>query len=74
MSPVMRRETFGLTAALGMLSAAASVTTGSAAVRTPAALRLLVSTAVSTVTVLFERPIALRHLAMSGDSAAVTGP
>ncbi|WP_427167400.1 NfeD family protein [Streptomyces sp. C1-1] len=55
-------EILTLTAALGMLSAAAVVTAGSAAVGLPAPFQFLVFAAVATVTVLFVRPIALRHL------------
>ncbi|MFJ9762093.1 NfeD family protein [Streptomyces sp. NPDC101149] len=55
-------EIFTLTTALGMLSAAALVTAGSAAVGLPAPFQFLVFAAVSTVTVLFVRPIALRHV------------
>jgi membrane protein implicated in regulation of membrane protease activity len=55
-------EILTLTAALGMLSAAAVVTAGSAAVGLPAPFQFLVFAVVATVTVLFVRPIALRHL------------
>jgi membrane protein implicated in regulation of membrane protease activity len=55
-------EILTLTAALGMLSAAALVTAGSAAVGLPLPLQFVVFTVVATVTVLFVRPIALRHL------------
>lgn len=55
-------EIFTLTAALGMLSAAALVTAGSAAVGLPLPLQFLVFTVIATVTVLFVRPIALRHV------------
>lgn len=55
-------EIFTLTAALGMLSAAALVTAGSAAVGLPLPFQFLVFTVVATVTVLFVRPIALRHV------------
>ncbi|WAU81426.1 NfeD family protein [Streptomyces sp. Qhu-G9] len=55
-------EIFTLTAALGMLSAAALVTAGFAAVGLPLPLQLLVFTIVATVTVLFVRPVALRHV------------
>ncbi|MGW1044131.1 NfeD family protein [Streptomyces sp. NPDC002547] len=55
-------EIFTLTAALGMLSAAAVVTAGSAAVGLPLPFQFLVFAAVSTVTVLFVRPLALRHV------------
>ncbi|MFF7640933.1 NfeD family protein [Streptomyces canus] len=55
-------EIFTLTTALGMLSAAALVTAGSAALGLPVPFQFLVFTAVATVTVLFVRPIAQRHL------------
>ncbi|MDX2757181.1 NfeD family protein [Streptomyces europaeiscabiei] len=55
-------EIFTLTAALGMLSAGALVTAGSAAVGVPLPWQFLVFTVVATVTVLFVRPIALRHV------------
>ncbi|GAB2865283.1 NfeD family protein [Streptomyces deserti] len=55
-------EIFTLTAALGMLSAAALVTAGSAAIGLPLPFQFLVFTIVATVTVLFVRPIALRHV------------
>ncbi|MFR9796390.1 NfeD family protein [Streptomyces sp. MS06] len=55
-------EIFSLTAALGMLSAAALVTAGTAAAGLPLPLQLLVFTAVATVTLLFVRPLALRHM------------
>ncbi|MDX3803411.1 NfeD family protein [Streptomyces sp. AK04-3B] len=55
-------EIFTLTAALGMLSAAALVTAGSAAVGLPVPFQFVVFTVVAAATVLFVRPIALRHL------------
>lgn len=55
-------EILTLTAALAMLSAAAMVTAASAAVGVPLPFQFLVFAAVSTVTVLFVRPVALRHL------------
>jgi Membrane protein implicated in regulation of membrane protease activity len=55
-------EIFTLTAALGMLGAAALVTAGFAAVGLPLALQFLVFTVVAVVGVVFLRPIALRHL------------
>ena len=55
-------EIFTLTAALGLLSAAALVTAGSAAAGLPLPLQFFVFTIVSTVTVLFVRPVALRHV------------
>ncbi|TQJ92539.1 NfeD family protein [Streptomyces sp. SLBN-31] len=54
-------EIFTLTAALGMLSVAAVVTAGSAAVGLPAPFQFLVFAAVATIAVLFVRPLALRH-------------
>lgn len=55
-------EIVTLTAALGMLSAAALVTAGCAAVGIPLPFQFLVFAVVATVTVVFVRPIALRHL------------
>ncbi|MGW0609051.1 NfeD family protein [Streptomyces sp. NPDC002788] len=55
-------EIVTLTAALGMLSAAALVTAGSAALGLPVPLQFLVFTAVATVTLVFVRPVALRHM------------
>jgi len=55
-------EIFTLTAALGLLSAAALVTAGSAAVGLPLPFQFLVFTIVATVTVVFVRPVALRHV------------
>ncbi|MFI2430704.1 NfeD family protein [Streptomyces sp. NPDC018693] len=55
-------EIFTLTAALGMLSVAALVTAGSAAVGLPVSFQFLVFAVVSAVTVLFLRPLALRHV------------
>ncbi|WP_431964976.1 NfeD family protein [Actinacidiphila sp. bgisy160] len=55
-------EILTLTAALGMLSVAALVTAGSAAVGLPPPFQFLVFTIVATVTVLFVRPVALRHV------------
>jgi membrane protein implicated in regulation of membrane protease activity len=55
-------EIFTLTAALGMLAAAALVTTGFAAVGLSLPLQFLVFTIVATVSVLFVRPIVLRHM------------
>lgn len=55
-------EIFTLTAALGMLGGAALVTAGFAAVGLPLPLQFLVFTVVATVSVLFVRPIALRHV------------
>ncbi|MFD6323670.1 NfeD family protein [Streptomyces sp. NPDC058442] len=55
-------EIFTLTAALGMLSAAALVTAGSAAIGLPPALQLVVYAVVASITVLFVRPLAVRHV------------
>ncbi|MFD5266299.1 NfeD family protein [Streptomyces sp. NPDC058335] len=55
-------EIFTLTAALGMLGAAALVTAGTAALGLPAPLQFLVFTVVATLSVMFVRPIALRHV------------
>ncbi|NUQ98656.1 MAG: NfeD family protein [Streptomyces sp.] len=55
-------EILTLTAALGMLSAAALVTAGSAAVGLPLPFQFLMFAIVATVSVLFVRPIALRHV------------
>jgi membrane protein implicated in regulation of membrane protease activity len=55
-------EILTLTAALGMLGAAAAVTAGAAAVGLPAPFQFVVFAGVSTVTLLFVRPIALRHV------------
>ncbi|MET9444084.1 NfeD family protein [Streptomyces sp. NPDC006610] len=55
-------EVFALTAFLGMLSAAALVTAGAAAIGLPPSFQFLVFALVATVTVLFVRPIALRHV------------
>ncbi|MET9425365.1 MULTISPECIES: NfeD family protein [unclassified Streptomyces] len=55
-------EIFTLTAALGMLGGAALVTAGFAAVGPPLPWQLLVFTVVATVSLLFLRPVALRHV------------
>jgi membrane protein implicated in regulation of membrane protease activity len=55
-------EIFTLTAALGMLSAAAFVTTAFAAAGLPLPLQFLVFTLVAVVSLVFLRPLALRHL------------
>ncbi|MBV7700762.1 NfeD family protein [Streptomyces sp. TRM70350] len=55
-------EILTLTAALGMLSAAALVTAGSAAIGLPLPFQFLVFTIVATVTLVFVRPIAVRHV------------
>ena len=63
-------EIFTLTAALGLLGAAALITAGSAAIGLPVPLQLVVFTVVSAVGVLVVRPIALRHL-LQPQAAAV---
>ncbi|MBJ6635707.1 NfeD family protein [Streptomyces sp. I5] len=55
-------EILTLTAALGMLSAAALVTAGVAAVGLPLWVQLLAYAVLAAVTLLFVRPLALRHL------------
>ena len=55
-------EILTLTAALGMLGAAALITAGVAALGLPLPLQFLVFTIVATVSVLFVRPLALRHV------------
>ncbi|MFF8847094.1 NfeD family protein [Streptomyces sp. NPDC015127] len=55
-------EIFTLTAALGMLGGAALVTAGFAAVGLPLPLQFLVFTVAAAVSLLFLRPIALRHV------------
>ncbi|MBU6531714.1 NfeD family protein [Streptomyces sp. NPDC057245] len=55
-------EIFTLTAALGMLGAAALITAGSAAAGLSPPFQFVVFTVVSTVTLLFVRPVALRHV------------
>lgn len=55
-------EIFSLTAALGMLAGAALVTAGFAAVGLPLPLQFLVFTILATLSVLFVRPIVLRHM------------
>ncbi|MGI5396474.1 NfeD family protein [Streptomyces sp. CA-251251] len=55
-------EIFTLTAALGMLGAAALITAAAAAAGLSEPLQFVVFTVVATVTVLFVRPVALRHL------------
>ncbi|MFG2310817.1 NfeD family protein [Streptomyces sp. NPDC048566] len=54
-------EIFTLTAALGMLSLAALVTAGSAAIGAPPAVQFLVFTVSAVVSVLFVRPAVLRR-------------
>ncbi|MEU2284540.1 NfeD family protein [Streptomyces sp. NPDC013178] len=55
-------EILTLTAALGMLATAALITAGCAAVGLPLPFQFLVFTVVATVSVLFLRPVALRHV------------
>ncbi|MGW3245560.1 NfeD family protein [Streptomyces sp. NPDC001070] len=55
-------EIFTLTAALGLLSGAALVTAGFAAAGLPLPWQFLVFTIVAASTVLFVRPVVLRHL------------
>ncbi|MDQ1012465.1 membrane protein implicated in regulation of membrane protease activity [Streptomyces sp. V4I23] len=55
-------EIFTLTAALGMLGAAALVTAGFAAAGLPMPLQFLVFTVLAAVSLFFVRPIAVRHL------------
>ncbi|MCF2129614.1 NfeD family protein [Strepomyces sp. STD 3.1] len=55
-------EIFTLTAALGMLGAAALITAGSAAAGLSPPFQFLLFTVVATVTLLFVRPVAVRHL------------
>ncbi|MZE74746.1 NfeD family protein [Streptomyces sp. SID5789] len=55
-------EIFTLTAALGMLGAAALITAGSAAAGLSPPFQFLLFTVVATVTLLFARPVAVRHL------------
>ncbi|AWW41734.1 NfeD family protein [Streptomyces cadmiisoli] len=55
-------EIFTLTAALGMLSAAALVTSGFAAIGLPPAFQFVLFGIVAAISVLFVRPVALRHI------------
>ncbi len=55
-------EVFTLTAALGLLAAAASITAVSAALGLPVSWQFLVFALVATLSVLFVRPLALRRL------------
>ncbi|CAM5269182.1 NfeD family protein [Streptomyces fumanus] len=55
-------EILTLTAALGMLGVAAVLTAGTAALGLPPPLQFVVYAVLATVTVLFVRPVALRHL------------
>ncbi|MFF3837378.1 NfeD family protein [Streptomyces sp. NPDC001930] len=55
-------EIFTLTAALGILSAAALVTAGAAALGLPLPFQFLLFTVLAVVGVIFVRPVATRHL------------
>ncbi|MFF7333528.1 NfeD family protein [Streptomyces sp. NPDC090306] len=55
-------EILTLTAALGMLSAAAFLTAGAAAIGLPLPLQFVVFTVVAVVALLFVRPLALRQV------------
>ncbi|MET9550415.1 NfeD family protein [Streptomyces sp. NPDC006627] len=55
-------EIFTLTAALGMLGVAALVTAVGAAIGLPLPFQLLVFALVATITLLFVRPLAVRHV------------
>ncbi|CAM5673083.1 membrane protein [Streptomyces tanashiensis] len=55
-------EIFTLTAALGILGVAAAVTAGTAALGLPPPLQLVVFTVLAVVSLLFVRPVAVRHL------------
>ncbi|GGT79186.1 NfeD family protein [Streptomyces lateritius] len=55
-------EIFTLTAALGMLGAAALATAGSAALGLPLPLQFLVFTVLAAISLFFVRPVAGRHL------------
>jgi membrane protein implicated in regulation of membrane protease activity len=55
-------EAFSLTAALGVLGAAALVTAGVAALGLPLVLQLVVFAVASTLGVVLVRPVALRHM------------
>ncbi|UYQ64584.1 NfeD family protein [Streptomyces peucetius] len=55
-------EIFTLTASLGLLGGAALVTAGAAAIGLPLPWQLLVFTVVATASMLFLRPLALRHV------------
>jgi membrane protein implicated in regulation of membrane protease activity len=55
-------EILTLTAALGMLGAAALITAGAAALGLPLPFQFLVFTIVATISVLFVRPLAMRHV------------
>ncbi|MGW9450202.1 NfeD family protein [Streptomyces sp. NPDC055632] len=55
-------EIFTLTAALGILGVAAAVTAGTAALGLPSPLQLVVFTVLAVISLLFVRPVAVRHL------------
>jgi membrane protein implicated in regulation of membrane protease activity len=55
-------EIFTLTAALGILGAAASVTAGAAALGLPLPLQFLLFTLLAAISLYFVRPLAARHL------------
>ncbi|MFD8205906.1 NfeD family protein [Streptomyces sp. NPDC059695] len=55
-------EIFTLTAALGILGVAAAVTAATAALGLPPPLQLVVFTVLAVVSLLFVRPVAVRHL------------
>ncbi|MFF1506478.1 NfeD family protein [Streptomyces sp. NPDC058326] len=55
-------EIFTLTAALGILGVAAAVTAGTAALGLPPPLQLVTFTALAVISLLFVRPVAVRHL------------
>ncbi|MFJ4692997.1 NfeD family protein [Streptomyces sp. NPDC088766] len=55
-------EIFTLTAALGMLGGAALITAGTAALGLPEPFQFLVFTVVATLSLVFLRPVALRHV------------
>ncbi|WP_374769154.1 NfeD family protein [Streptomyces sp. NBC_01463] len=55
-------EIFTLTAALGILGVAALATAGTAALGLPLPLQFVVFTAVATVSLLFVRPLVVRHV------------
>jgi len=55
-------EAFSLTAALGVVGAAALVTAGIAAIGLPLALQFVVFAAAATLGVVLVRPVALRHM------------
>ncbi|MFF9342645.1 MULTISPECIES: NfeD family protein [unclassified Streptomyces] len=64
-------EIFTLTAALGILGAAAAVTAGTAALGVPAPLQFVVFAALASLSLLFVRPVVVRRL--GGPPAATFG-